>query len=93
MEPNMIEADRVCGPVSLEPLLGADLVRADDRSHLVVQDLGGRPRNGSQAGVAQQNQVFGQGHGRTARPLGHFEGGEAVDVDGGRCLADSLDDL
>ena len=34
------QADRVRGAVRLEPLLGVDLVGADDRADLVVEDLG-----------------------------------------------------
>lgn len=35
------EADLMCGLVDVEPLLGSHLVRADNRAHLIIKDLGG----------------------------------------------------
>ena len=57
IEPNMIvtfepQPDRVRHAVGLEPLLGVDLVGAERRSHLVVEDLGGRAGQRALAGVA-----------------------------------------
>ena len=45
------------GLVHREPLLGRDLVRADHRAHLVVEDLGRRPRQRAEAERAQPRQV------------------------------------
>ena len=51
------QADLVRGAVHLEPLVGIDLVRAEDRAHLVVEDLGGGTGKGLEARVAQPGQV------------------------------------
>ena len=69
------------GAVRLEPLLGVDLVGADDGAHLVVEDLRRRARERLQSGLAQPGQVVGQGHARAPGSLGHLQCGEAVDVD------------
>ena len=70
------------GPVGLQPLLGVDLVRADDGPDVVVEDLGGGAGQGPQSGIAQGDEVVGQGHLGAPGTLGHLEGGEPVDVDG-----------
>ena len=75
-----VQADPVRHPVRLEPLLGVDLVGAQDRPDLVVEDL----RRG--AGQRRQPDVLQPAHVRLevfAEPLGafgHLEGGEPVDV-------------
>ena len=67
--------------VRLQPLLGVDLVRADQGADVVVEDLGRRAGQRLETGLLQAHQVLGQGHLGPAGPLGHLEGGEAVDVD------------
>ena len=76
------QPDRVGGAVGVEPLLGVDLVGAEDGPDLVVEDLGRRAGQGLQPGVLQAAEVVGQGHARAPGPLGDLQGGEAVDVDG-----------
>ena len=75
------QPDRVRGAVRVEPLLGVDLVGADDGPHLVVEDLGRGAGERGQAGVLRRSQVVAQGHAQTARALGDLERGEAVHVD------------
>ena len=75
--------DRVGGAVGLQPLLGVDLVGAERGPDLVVEDLRRRARQGPQAGVHQAPQIRRQRLAEAAGPLGHLEGGEAVDVDVG----------
>ena len=43
------EADVVRGLHHLEPLGGGDLVRAQDRAHLVIEDFGRRARKAAEA--------------------------------------------
>ena len=87
--PNMMvtferRPDRVGGAVGLEPLLGVDLVGAEQRRG--PRRRGSRPpcpgRVLSPASF-RRRQVLGQGHLGAAGPLGHLQRGEAVDVDVG----------
>ena len=66
--------------VDLEPLLGVDLVRAEDGSDLVVEDLCGRARQGAKAGVAKPYQVLLERLAEPASPFAHLESGKGVDV-------------
>ena len=91
MAPNMIvtferRPDRVRGAVGLEPLVGGDLVGAEQRAHRVVEDLGRRAGQRLQPGVHQAAQVVGQRLAEAPGALGDLERGEAVDVDLGRDL-------
>ncbi len=70
----------------LEPLLGVHLVGAQDRAHLVVEDLGRGARQGAQPGVHQAKEVLIERLTESLRALGDFERGEAVHVDVGRGL-------
>ena len=58
---------------------------------LVVEDLGRRARQRLEAGLLQAGQVLGQRDLGAARPLGHLQRGEAVDVDVGRAGAHRLE--
>ena len=88
------QPDAVRGAVGLEPLLGVDLVGAEHGPDLVVEDLRRRARAGSPGPASlQPAQVVDQGLAEAARPLGHLEGGEAVDVDAVRRRADGPDHL
>ena len=49
------------GPVGLQPLVGGDLVGADHRAYIVVEDLGRRPGQGGQARVLEPAQVVDEG--------------------------------
>ncbi len=79
------------GAMGVEPLVGRDLVGAQDGAHVIVEDLGRRTGEGLEAGLLEPRQVVGQRHLRTAGALGHLERGEAVDVDVGRGGADGLE--
>ena len=72
--------------MGLEPLLGVDLVGAEDGPDLVVEDLGGGAGQRAQAGVLEPAQVVGQRLAEALGALGDLERGEAVDVDVGRGL-------
>ncbi len=63
-----------------EPLLGVDLVGAQDRSDLVVEDLRRGARQRGQAGILEPTQVGLEVLAEPLRALGHLERGEAVDV-------------
>ncbi len=98
MAPNMMvtfdrSPDRVGGAMGLQPFVGRDLVRAEDGTDLVVQDLGGRARQRLEPGVAQLREVVGQGDARAPSPFGDLEGREPVDVDRGRHGSDGPDHL
>ncbi len=66
--------------VGLQPLLGGDLVRAEDRPDRVVEDLGRGARQRPQPGVLEPAQVVGQRLAEAPGALGDLQGGEAVDV-------------
>ena len=68
----------------LEPLLGVDLVGAQHRADLVVEDLGRGAGQGAQPGVHQPPEVVGERLAEALGALGDLERGEAVDVDVGR---------
>ena len=87
------QAGFVRGLVHLEPLLGRDLVRAEDPSHLVVEDLGGRAREGREAGVAQAREVVGEREPERRSSLPDLERREGVHVQIGQLALDRLDDL
>ena len=70
--------------MGLEPLLGVHLVGAQDRAHLVVEDLGRGARQGAQPGVHQAKEVLIEWLAESLRAFGDFERGEAVHVDVGR---------
>ena len=75
------DADGVRGAHHLEPLLGVDLVGAEDGAHLVVEDLGGGARHAAEPGLFQLTQVVGERplHRRGALP--DLERRERVHVD------------
>ena len=74
------QADGVRGAHDLEPLLGAQLVGAEDAPHLVVEDLRGGARQAAEAGVAQQLEVVAQRPALGRGALPDLERGEGVDV-------------
>ena len=74
-------ADAVGGFHDLEPLVGVQLVGADDRADLVVQDLGGGPREGAESGVPEPEQVVAKRHVERRRALPDLERRKGVDVD------------
>lgn len=68
------------GAVHLEPLVGGDLVGADDGSDLIVEHLSSGPGKRAQSGVLQSAQVALKWLLQPTRSLKHLEGSEAVDV-------------
>ncbi len=85
------QADAVRGCVHGEPLVGRDLVRADHRAHLVVQDLGGGPGKRAEAERAKPLQVLLERKPECLGSLPHLERGEGVDVQLGQLGPDRLD--
>ena len=79
--------------MSLEPLLGVDLVRAQNGADLVVEDLRGGAGQRRQPRLFQSAQVVDERLAEAPGAFGHLERGEAVDVDALRCLADGPDHL
>ena len=75
------ETDLVRAAVRFQPLFGVHLVGADQRAHLVVENLRRGSGQRREAGVLQHVQVLGQRHVEPARAFGHLERGEAVHVD------------
>ena len=61
----------------LEPLRRVDLVGADDGSHLVIEDLGGRPRQRAEPCRAQHGEKLADADADRARSLPDLEGENA----------------
>ena len=74
------QADPVRGVVHLEPLVGRHLVGADDRAHLVVEDLGGRARQRAEPEARRRSRYVASGEPERRGALPHLERGERVDV-------------
>ena len=87
------QAHLVRGPMGEQPFLGGDLVGADDRAHLVVEDLRRRSGKRGESGLLQSEQVFVQRHAEPAGALRHLEGREPVHVDRGRDFLDRAGDI
>ena len=79
--------------MSLQPLLGIDLVRAQHRADLVVEDLRSGAREGSQPGVHETPEVVGERLAESAGPLRDLESRETVDVYVGGGLLDCAGDV
>ena len=75
-----------------EPLIGNDLVGADDGPHLVVEDLCGGAGQRTQSGLLQLLEEVGHGSAERRRPLPDLQRREGMDVDRGLCLLDSAAD-
>ena len=67
-------------PRDIEPLRRVHLVRADDRAHLVVQDLGGGARQGAEARGLELRKKGPDRQAKRRRALRHLQGREGVDV-------------
>ena len=80
------------GLVHREPLLGRDLVGADDRAHLVVEDLRRRARQRAEAEVAQHREVVLERQTERLRALPDLERREGMDVQVGQLGPDRVDD-
>ena len=86
------QADAVRGLVHGEPLRGRDLVGADDRAHLVVEDLRRRARQRAEAEVAQHPEVVLERQAERLRALPDLERRERMDVQIGQLAPDRVDD-
>ena len=75
-----VQADPVGDSVRLEPFLGVDLVGAQDRPDLVVEDLRRGAGQRRQTGILQPAQVRLEVLAEPLRAFGHLERGEPVDV-------------
>src|SRR5215472_1332394 len=82
----------VRGLHDLEPLAGLDLVRADYRTNLVVEDLGGGTGQGTQPGGFQLAKEVGDRAPKRLRSLPDLKRRERVDVDFGHRLLDGAAD-
>ena len=70
------QADLVGDAMCLEPLVGGDLVRTQDRPDVVVEDLGRRAWQRRQSGILESGQVVRQRLVEPLGALGHLERGE-----------------
>ena len=70
-----------------------DLVEADDRAHLVVQDLRGGAGQRGEARHAQAPQVLRQRLAQRGGALPHFESGEGMEVQVGERFAHGAADV
>ena len=80
------------GRVHVEPLRRRHLVGADDRPHLVVEDLGRGPGERPEAEVAQTREVGVEIEAERRRPLPDLERREGVDVHPGHRILDQTHD-
>ncbi len=74
------QADAVRYTVHFEPPFGVDLVRAQDRSDLIVEDLRRRAWQGAQPGIPELDQIRVQRLAEPARPFVDLERGEGMYV-------------
>ncbi len=86
------QADAVRRFHDLQPFGGLDLVGADDRADLVVEDLGGGAGQGAEPGVAQFAQEIGEAAAERLGALPHFEGREGMDMHARHRLLDRAAD-
>src|SRR5674476_313345 len=87
------QSHTVGGPVSVEPLLGVDLVGAEDGPDFVVENLGCGAGKGLEAGIAQSREIGGQRDTVAPGSFSYFQSGEAVNVDRLGRLSDGFDYL
>ena len=80
------ETDPVGRAVGVEPLVGGDLVGAEDGADVVVEDLGRGARQRLEPGIHEAPEVVGERFVEPLGALGDLECGEAVDVDVGSCF-------
>ncbi len=86
------QADAVRRFHDLEPLRGLDLVRADHRANLVVEDLGRGAGQRAEPGFFQFAQEVGEGAAQGLGALPDLERREGMDVDVGHRLLDRAAD-
>ena len=79
--------------MTVEPLVGGDLVGAQHSAHVVVEDLGRRARQRGEAGVLQPMEVRGQVLSQPLRPFGDLERREPVHVHLGHGLLHRTGDV
>ena len=74
------QADLVGGAHDVEPLVGRDLVGAEDVAHFVVEHLGGRAGQAAQAGIAQLCKIVGDRQAERRGAMPDLERREGVDM-------------
>ena len=80
------------GVVHLQPLRRRDLVRTDDATHLVIENLGRRPRQRPETGLGQFHEVLVERQAERRSPLPHLERRERMHVQAGHRFLDRTDD-
>ena len=87
------QADAVRGAHDLEPLVGRDLVGAEDVAHLVVEHLGRGAGQAAEAGVAQLGQVVGEREAERGGAVPDLERREGMDMHARDRLAHGAADI
>ena len=77
------EPHRVRNLVTVQPLLGVDLVGTQHGAHLVIEDLGSRTRKAPEPGIAQATEIHIERLAEATCPLGDLERSETVHVNVG----------
>src|SRR5271167_449685 len=72
-----------------QPLRRRQLIGTQRFAYRIVENLGGRPRQTSQALLAQQREIISERHAQRARPMPYLERQEGMDMHGGIGAFDS----
>src|ERR1035437_1670740 len=74
------QSHTVSGPVGVEPLLGVDLVGAENGPDFVIENLGCRAGKGLEAGIAEGRKIGGQRDTVALGSFGYFQSTKAMNV-------------
>ncbi len=74
----------------VQPLRGIDLVGADHRPHIVIENFGRRPRQSRQSGVFQTRKIAVKRFTQAFRAMGNFQRRKRMDMNVRRGSADGL---
>ena len=64
-----LQSRAMCGLDDVEPFLSTQLVRADDRAHLIIKDLGRGAGQRAEASIAEAREEIGDRNAQRLRAL------------------------
>src|SRR5699024_12862670 len=74
------QSDAMRDAVGFEPFVGIDLVRAENGTDGIVEDLRCRPGKTRQTGIDESSQIVRERFVETTGAFGHLQGGETVNM-------------